>query len=155
MTHVSSPNPWLVVLCVFGSFAAGPLIGIFISHGVAPGSEIASLVSPLAFVAVFAGGMALWFGIGAAGMVGGAALRIVRPGGRGRAKAPSALPTGSGAFVPLGVGLGLIAGVIVGWVPQSTSFLGSFASHIAAGVAYGGGLRALARRGYLPFPEPE
>jgi hypothetical protein len=155
MTPIPSRSPWIQVISVFASFAAGPGLGSFVAHRTAPGSEFAQFVSPVAFALVFVGGLVLWFGIGVVAVVGKALFRLARGRSDWRTGQHAETPTGYGAFVALGVVFGLLAGVVVGFVPQATSFLGSCAVHVAAGGAYGGALYALARHGYLPFAEPE
>lgn len=154
---VPTRSPALVLASVVASFAGGPALGAFVAHWSAPGSELAQVVSPLAFALAFAGGLMLWFGIGALSVVHGALRRGLR--GRGNRRRPSRpatqrIPPGYGVFLPVALGLGLLAGVIGGLVPQAASFWLSCAAHLAAGAAYGSALRALARHGYLPFPEP-
>jgi hypothetical protein len=147
----------LVLASVLASFAGGPALGVAVAHWAAPGSEFAQVVSPFAFALAFMGGILLWFGIGVAAVVGSALQRLLRGGWDRRRRSPLAtqsVPPGHGAFLPLALGAGLLAGAVVGLVPESTSFWLSCAAHVAAGAAYGGSLRALARRGYLPFPEP-
>jgi len=135
----------------------GPVLGATVAHWVAPGSEIAQAVSPFAFALAFVGGLLLWFGFGVVSAVAKGLYRLLR--GRWRLPAPMSpgtelVPSGYGGFLPVGLCLGLVAGVVAGLVPQSTSFWGACAAHVAAGGAYGGLLRGLARHGYLPFPEP-
>ncbi len=158
MHSVLTRNPLLVLACLLVSFASAPALGMAVAHWAAPGSEIAQFVSPLAMILAFIGGMTLWFGIGVVTVVGGALGRLVRGRAQWRQKSSGGaafIPPGHGAFLPLGLGLGLLAGVIVGLLPQSRSFWASCAAHLVTGVAYGGLLQALARHGYLPFPEPE
>jgi len=139
------------------SFAGGPALGVFVAHWAAPGSELAQLVSPLAFALAFVGGLMVWFGIGVVAVVASTLYQLLR--GRWHSRRPplaatEIVPPGYGAFLPLALGFGLVAGVVAGLVPQSTSLWLSCVEHLAAGAAYGGVLRALARHGYLPFPEP-
>lgn len=157
MPSVPARSPALVVATVFASFAGGPALGMVVAQGVAPGSELAQGVSPLAFVLTFVGGMLLWFGVGAVTWVGGAIRRLFRgrrPGDRSPSSDRVIVPPGYGAFLPLALGFGLLAGVVAGLVPQASSFWLALGAHLAAGAVYGGALRALARHGYLPFPEP-
>jgi hypothetical protein len=150
-------NPLLILASVLVSFAGGPALGIAVAHWAAPGSELAQIVSPLAFALAFVGGLMLWFGIGVVAVVGSALYRLLRGRWRWHRRSSSSaefVPPGYGAFLPLALGLGLLAGVVVGLVPDSISFWLSCAAHVTAGAAYGGLLRALARNGYLPFPEP-
>jgi hypothetical protein len=111
----------------------------------------------MAFVLAFVGGLLLWFGIGLVAVVGNALYRVLRGSWHWRRRSASAtqfVPPGYGAFLPLGLGFGFLAGVIAGLVPQSPSFWLACSAHVTAGAVYGGALRALARHGYLPFPEP-
>lgn len=154
---VPARSPALVLVTVFASFAGGPALGIAVAHGVAPGSELAQFVSPLAFVLAFVSGLLLWFGVGAVTLVGGAVRRLLGGRGDGNPRPPSdrvIVPPGYGAFLPLALGFGLLAGFVAGLVPQASSFWLACGAHLAAGAAYGAALRALARHGYLPFPEP-
>ena len=157
MPSVPSRRPALILVSVFASFAGGPVLGSFVAHMAAPGSELAQIVSPLAFALAFVGGLMLWFGIGFLSVVGNALDRLLR--GRWRSRTPSPtgtefVPPGYGAFLPLALGSGLLAGMVAGLVPESRSFWLSCAAHLTVGAAYGGALRSLARHGYLPFPEP-
>jgi len=152
-----SRNPFVILASVFASFVGGPALGVAVAHWSAPGSELAQFVSPLAFALAFVAGLMLWFGLGVFSVLADALYRLLR--GRWRVRRPSPpatefVPPGYGAFLPVALGFGLLAGVVAGLVPQSTSFWSSCATHVAAGAAYGGLLRSLARHGYLPFPEP-
>jgi hypothetical protein len=150
-------HPVVVLTTVFAAFAGGPALGTLVAHSVAPGSELVQIVSPMAFVLAFVGGLLLWFGIGLVAVVGNALYRVLRGGWHWRRRSASAtqfVPPGYGAFLPLGLGFGFLAGVIAGLVPQSSSFWLACSAHVIAGAVYGGALRALARHGYLPFPEP-
>jgi hypothetical protein len=157
LPSVPRRSPALALVGVFGAFAAGPALGVFVAHWTAPGSELAQLVSPLAFALAFAGGLVSWFGIGVVSVVGSALVALLR-GRWGRRRTPAAkvsVPPGYGAFLPVAMGFGLVAGVVAGLVPQASSFWLPCAAHLVAGALYGGALRALARHGVLPFPEPE
>ena len=151
-------HPALVLLSVLACFAGGPVLGVAVAHWAAPGSELAQFVSPLAFALSFAGGLVLWFGVGVVTVVGRGLPRLLS-GRRRRARtaappAAATIPPGHGSFLPLALAFGLLAGIVAGSVPQASSFWFSCAAHLVAGAAYGTALRALARRGYLPFPEP-
>jgi hypothetical protein len=157
LPSVPARHPALVVATVFASFACGPALGISVAQGVAPGSELAQFVSPLAFVLTFVAGMLLWFGVGAVTLVGGALRRLFRGRGEGSPLPPPdrvVVPPGYGAVLPLALGFGVVAGGVAGIVSQASSFWLACGAHLAAGAAYGSALRALARHGYLPFPEP-
>jgi hypothetical protein len=157
LPSVPSRSPALILMSAFASFAGGPALGCFVADWAAPGSELAQLVSPLAFTLAFVGGLMLWLGIGVLSVVSGALYRLVRGHRHWRLRSPSAtafVPPGYGLFLPLALGFGLAAGVVAGLVPQAISFWLSCAAHLIAGAAYGGALRALARHGYLPFTEP-
>lgn len=156
MRSVRRPHPLLQVACCFAGFAGGPALGIGVAHWVAPGSELAQIVSPLAFALAFAAGLLAWFGLGFVATVGGALVRMLRGRWRWRAGPPASellVPPGYAVFLPLGIALGLAAGSLVG-VATDASLLRACAAYAAAGAAYGASLRALAHRGYLPFPEP-
>jgi len=152
-----SRNLLLILASVVVAFAGGPALGALVAHWAAPGSEVAQIVSPLAFALAFAIGLMLWFGIGVAATLGSTLYRLLR--GRSQWRRPSLgamemVPPGYGAFLPLGGGLGFLAGTVAGLVPRSVSFWVACVAHVAAGAAYGVALRTLARHGYLPFPEP-
>jgi hypothetical protein len=157
LPSVPSRNPFAVLASVLAAFVGGPALGASVAHWAAPGSELAQVVSPLAFALAFAAGLMLWFGIGVVSVVGKALHRVLRGRWHWRRSSPSAsgfVPPGYGAFLPVAVVCGLLAGAVAGLVPQSTSFWSACAAHAVAGAVYGGALRALARHGYLPFPEP-
>lgn len=139
-----------------GSLLGGPLLGIALVRCLAPGSHAAEVASFLAFPAALALGLASWLGLGVAAVVL-AALRELARGRLPRAPADAAdrlaVPPGHAAFVVWSVTLALAAGVVAGFSAR-TPFVATVALYAAAGLAYGLALRALARRGYLPFPEP-
>lgn len=73
-------RPVVVLTTVFAAFAGGPALGILVAHSVAPGSELLQIVSPMALVLVFVGGLLLWFGIGLVAVVGNALYHALRGG---------------------------------------------------------------------------
>lgn len=141
------------IACLVG----GPLLGTLVARVAAPGSDTAQWLSPLALALAFVAGLLLWFGVGVVSVVGGAVWRLLT--GRFRASAPDPsrelVPPGYGAFLPLSVGSGVLAGLVAAWTCDASPGWIVAASHIAAGAAYGLSVRALAHHGYLPFPEPE
>jgi hypothetical protein len=146
-----------VLASVLAAFCAGPALGMAVAHGTAPGSELAQITSPLAFALAFAGGLMLWFGVGVVSVAGQALYRLLRGTWRRQRTAPGVevlVPPGHGAFLPLALLCGLLAGLVAGVVPESKSFLGACAAHLAVGSGYGLLLRVLAQEGLLPFPEP-
>ncbi len=155
MRTVPERSPWLVFLASAGCLVSGPLLGALLARGAAPGSETAQFVSPVLFFLAFLAGVLLWFAVGVAGLVGGGLWRLLR--GRIPSKLDSSeelVPPGYGAFVPVGAGLGLVAGAIAAFTSETGSVFWICGAHLLAGIAYGAGLRALAHHGYLPFPEP-
>lgn len=158
VTSAPARHPALVLASAFASFAGGPVLGALVAHWAAPGSELAQLVSPLAFALAFVGGLMLWLGVGVLSLVGRALYGLMRGRRQWRRRSRQAAgspPPGSGAFLPLALGFGLLAGVVAGLAPQSISFWLACGGHLLVGAAYGAALRALARNGYLPLPEPE
>jgi hypothetical protein len=152
-----SRNPAFVLAGVLVALLGGPILGAIVAHLTAPGSELAQTTSPLAFVLTFVGGMLLWFGVGVLSMIGDLLHRLLR--GRWRTPRPThdaetLVPAGHGAFLPLSLVLGALAGLVAGLASETGSFFMAFAIHLAAGGGYGALLRGMARQGYLPFPEP-
>jgi hypothetical protein len=64
-----------------------------------------------------------------------------------------AVPPGHFAFVAWSLVLATLAGCVAGFASH-LPFPVTVAVYAASGLAYGLALRALARRGHLPFPEP-
>lgn len=152
MRIVPARSPWARLSATFGAFALGPLLAIGIGAATTPDSRVIQMLAPFAFAIVFAGGLMVWLGVGAAVMVArllrrGRALPNSRPG-------EEAVPPGYRAFVVLGVMAGAVVGVVAG-LATALGFVGGIALWVAAGWAYGGALWAAAHHGYLPFPEAE
>ncbi|MCA9503140.1 MAG: hypothetical protein KC616_08650 [Myxococcales bacterium] len=149
--HRSAPSQ---LLAVFGSFAAGPIVGIRLADALAPDSTVAQLAAALGFCLTFVGGLLLWFGLGLFGIV---RTMWRRRGGRvQRADGVKGVlvPPGYRSFVVLGLLLPPTTGLLVGLLSTSPLLL-CMAIFTMAGLLYGICLRALAHHGYLPFPEPE
>jgi hypothetical protein len=151
----SDVSPVAQVLAVFGSFAAGPLIGVILGRAFAPGSLAADAAGAFALPLAFVAGMVAWFGLGFAHAVLHLLVWLVRREPREALRARAgAIPTGYGAFVPISIAAGAAAGLVTG-IAAPGSFALPFLAWILAGAAYGFALRRLAALGYLPFPDPE
>lgn len=139
-----------------GALFGGPLLGIGLASLVAPGSNAAGLASFFAFGGAFVLGMLSWLGLGVAAVLLAALRELVRgrlPEAPPDAAARVVVPPGHVAFVVWAPLLATLAGCVAG-VASRGHFLATVALYAAGGLAYGVALRALARRGYLPFPEP-
>ena len=155
MRTVPERSPWLVFACSALCLVSGPLLGSTLARSAAPASETAQFVSPVAFFLAFLGGVLIWFAFGVVGLVGGGLWRLLRRGLPSRLDASSELvPPGYGAFVPMGVLLGAVAGVWAALTSDGGSLAWIGGLHLVVGALYGLALRALAHHGYLPFPEP-
>jgi hypothetical protein len=146
----------LGVASLVGALLAGPVLGNGLASWLAPGSHVAQVAGFAAFPLAFALGMVSWLGLGVAAVVVTALRQLVRgrlPQAPPDAAERLAVPPGHAAFVVWSASLATLAGVVVG-LASSASVVGAVAVFAAAGLAYGIALRALARHGYLPFPEP-
>ena len=100
MLLVPERSPVAILGSIVGAFCAGPLLGIVVAQWTSPGSQLAQLTSPLAFALIFAGGLALWFGVGFVSVVArsctdccaGAGDRVGGPRAAGLRGLPSARP---------------------------------------------------------------
>lgn len=148
-------SPLAQVLAVFGSFAAGPLLGMVLARAFAPGSFAADAVGAFALPLAFVAGMFAWFGLGFAHAIFHLLVWLVRREPREALRARAGvIPAGYGAFVPISIAAGTAAGLVTG-IAAPGSFARPLLAWILAGAAYGFTLRRLAALGYLPFPEPE
>jgi hypothetical protein len=142
---------------LLGAFFAAPAIGLALAMTVAPESRAAEIASFLAFPAALFLGLVAWLGVGVASVVlaaVGALLRGRLPAAPAEGADRVAVPPGHAAFVVCSVALAVFAGIVAG-LTSTASFAAATAVYGGAGLGYGWSLRALARHGYLPFPEPE
>jgi hypothetical protein len=156
MRVVEERSRWLQIVAVFGGFFIGPFVALRVAMRLVPESDLVQTIGVLAFAAVFAGGAAIWLGLGLAAVV----VRFFASLVRGRPPAPEALgsndrlvPPGYRAFVVLGLGAGLAVGVLAG-VATELSLPVATATWTLLGLGYGLLLWAAAHHGYLPF-DPE
>ena len=155
MTDTPKRPTSLLVLSFFGSFVSGPILGVALACLAAPKSTLAAGLGMFVFPVSFALGLQAWLGLAIVTAMIQLVRRLTagepwRPTGR----AIAAVPSGSFAFVPISVGLGLLAGVFIGVLPDTHSLVGTVLLYTSAGAIYGMAVWQLARRGYLPFPEP-
>lgn len=133
-------------------FLGGPLIGSTLADWLVPDSAVAVALSffvlPLAMVAGFYG----WIGLALVTLLGRLARRVLRGKAREAAVA-GGVPPGSFVFVPTAAAAMGIAGIACGLLPSSTGFFRVTLAYAACGAAYGALLHALARAGYLQFPD--
>jgi hypothetical protein len=143
------------MLSMLGAFGSGPLLGIGLARLLASGSFLAESIGMFAFPLAFVVGLQAWLGFAIFAAVAGFGRRLFskQPAQHTRPSATAA-PPGSFVFVPLSVGAGLLAGLVVGLVSETHALMTSVLLYVAAGTFYGGVVWQLARSGYLPFPEP-
>ena len=148
----SSTTFGMLVSC----FASGPLLGLLLSRVLAPGSELAEVVSIFAFPSGYFVALLAWLGFGVLAVALGTLRSLLRgrkPGSSEPGSGDVIVPPGAGAFVIFGSLFAAGAGVIAAASSERSALL-VMATYLAAGLGYGWALRALAYRGYLPFPEP-
>ena len=141
---------WLVALSLVVAFGAGPILGMWLAHVLAPGSMVADATGMFAFPLAFAAGLQAWLGFA----IFSAVLHLFRR--RARQTLPTRgpdVPPGSFVFVPLCITAGLVAGLVVGWMSDTQTMLTSLMAHVSVGALYGAAVWRLARSGYLPFPD--
>jgi hypothetical protein len=141
------------MLSMLGVFGSGPLLGIGLARLLAPGSFVAESIGMFAFPLAFVVGLQAWLGFAIFAAVAGFGRRLLSKK-LAQHTGPSAAPPGSFVFVPLSVGAGLLAGIVVGLVSETHALMTSVLLYVAAGIVYGSVVWQLARSGYLPFPEP-
>ena len=140
---------------MFGSFAAGPLLGLVLGRAFAPESFAADVAGTFALPLAFLAGMVAWFGLGFAQAIFRLIAWLIRRESREALRARAGeIPSGYGAFVPISTAAGAAAGLVTGIAAPGSFALPSLA-WLVTGAAYGLALRRLAALGYLPFPEPE
>lgn len=157
MRTVPPRPPLLRLATACGALVAGPLMGVQLGRGIAPGSEVAEVVGVLAFAIPFLGGLLLWLGTGVLAV----ALSALRSLLRGRPPGPPGLRPGD-LLVPPGyrwfpvlAGVSSAAGGLLVAAASSATLLAALVGYLGLGLAYGLALQTLAHHGYLPFPEPE
>jgi hypothetical protein len=149
----------LLAALLFGGMAIG--LGIALAFG--GGSVGAIVVGFLALPLAFGLAMTAWRSILAAWLMGGLARSIIRSRGSeerfradvtrsmAAARASGVLP-GTWVFVPVTAAVGVAAGLAMAIAAEGDR-LAAGGLILAASIAYGVGLRRLARRGLLPIPE--
>ncbi|HVR42942.1 MAG TPA: hypothetical protein VMS56_05795 [Thermoanaerobaculia bacterium] len=153
----------LLALLLFGGMA----LGQWLAGRAAPGSILADLIGFLTFPLCLGIGMTLWYQIAFA-VVWTRLLRALVRAARGtgdRERAfreavvaelrdlPREAPPGTWVFVPVSLGISLVAGALVGLAPAAESFIMPVILFGTYGLAYGVLLRWLAVTGRLPIPE--
>jgi len=153
-----------VVITILATLVGGALVGRLLAGLFAPGSDLADTVGVLVFPFCLGGGYTAWRGFGAAIVM----PRVARMLFTSRSRAEFAQRLGEAApelvhrmmrytivFVPISLAGGLIAGSIVAVVADTQSRFVIVGTFTLVGAAYGFILRALANRGYLPFPDED
>jgi hypothetical protein len=140
----------------FGVFFGGAPLGMAVARVVAPGSDVAQIVSFLVLPLALVTGIQLWLGAAIVLLVPRFIRAVRRREWRSEVATPAAeihaVPPGHAAFVVTGTAWGVVAGLVVGLVPSASSFPGAACAFAVLGLCYGLLTRALARRGLLPFP---
>jgi hypothetical protein len=137
-------------------FLGGGLAGLALAVWLAPDSGIAAAAGLLALPAAFVAGLYVWLGLALITTL----IRLILPR-RGAVARPETLAAardprrGSGAFLPFSVLAALAAGLIVGVLPSSRSFLLSITCFLALGIAYGRLLAGSVRSGRIPSPDAD
>jgi len=141
-----------ILLIVF--FGAGGL-GLGLAKLLAPESHLAAFVSFLFLPFALILGFHAWLGLAVLILIPRLFIRLLRGAGAVSQtnRRGDVIPPGRVAFLPTASGVGLVAGVLVGIVSSTHGFWFVLAIYWAVGTIYGGVLWALARSGYLPFPE--
>jgi hypothetical protein len=148
-------RPLVLMVSMLGAFGSGPLLGTGLACLLAPDSFVAEGIGMFAFPLAFVLGLQAWLGLAIFSAVLHAGRRLFSKQLRRSLTGSSVVvPPGSFVFVPLSVGAGLLAGIVVGLVSDTHALLTSVLLFVAAGALYGAVVWQLARSGYLPFPEP-
>jgi hypothetical protein len=149
---------WITIPLLFLLFLGGAVLGMSLAERLAPESFVAAFVGlfmlPLAFIL----GMQFWLGLALLGAIGHG-LRYLLGRARGSTArlprtASSTIPPGSVAFFPIAALSGGVGGLITASVASRAGFLAVVLTYSVIGMAYGLLCWQLARRGWLPFPEP-
>lgn len=135
-------------------FGAG-LLGSQLARAMAPGSGLAELVSFLAFPAAFMGGIFAWAGAALPAVIRGLVRLLIlrgRVATSTRAATEPVIVPGSFAFLPVALLLTGAAGLVVGVLSSTRSFVAVLGLYLLIGAGYGSLCWRLARSGILPFP---
>ena len=157
MTSATLRSAWKTVPTTFSLFLGGGIVGAELAHRLAPGSMFASFLSLMTLPLAFAAGMYKWLGFAVVSAVLEWFDRLARAAfftNAPRQTGSEAVPPGTIAFIPAALAATGGCGVIVGMV-GSTSFFDAIGIYLVVGLIYGVLCWSLARKGFIPFPEPE
>lgn len=138
------PSAGVQMLTLLVCFLGGPIGSVYLTHWVAPTSELVPAMAGLLTGAVLFFGFFFWLGL--------AFLSLFTRSGRNRVHT-GLPPKGTTGFVWTGVIAGLLLGLATGIVSERLGFFAAFGLLFGAQAAYGYLLHRLARAGYLPFIE--
>jgi hypothetical protein len=157
MTSSTLRSAWKTVPTTFALFLGGGIVGAEMAHRLAPGSMFASFLSLMTLPLAFAAGMYKWLGFSVVAAVLEWFDRLAHVAFFRNAPRPAgneAVPPGTIAFIPAALAATGGCGVIVGMV-SSSSFISTIGIYLVIGLIYGVLCWSLARKGFIPFPEPE
>lgn len=154
MNVVRRRSEGVQALTLVGVFILGPLLGIALASVVAPQSGVVGMVSALTFPLVAFGGLMAWLGLAVLSLLLDLLMCLLRREWPDRAGADEfVVPRGHGAFLWMGLGGGVLAGLIAGAASVTWPLFAATLAYALVGVVYGALLDRLARAGWLPFPD--
>jgi hypothetical protein len=117
-------RPIRLMLSILGAFGSGPFLGIGLARLLAPGSFVAESIGMFAFPLAFIVGLQAWLGLAIFAAIVGLGRRLLsKQPWRWTTPGVVGVPPGSFVFVPLSVGAGLLAGLVVGLVSDTHALL--------------------------------
>ena len=150
-TPQSAPPPSvaLQVVALAVLFLGGGVAGDWLATRLAPDSFVARFFGLFALPLAFASGLQSWVGFAIA-------IALWRTITRGPAtpeeRRAQRVPSGSIVFVPIAVGFGGAAGLMIGLLGSAVGLLLTLGVYLLLGLGYGTACWLCARAGYLPFP---
>jgi hypothetical protein len=144
------PSKLLSFFLTLGFFFGGAALGAALASWCAPKSALATVTSFLAFPLAMFLGFPAW--------LGSAFITLIfnwthRRKSNEMQRAGAFIPPGSWVFLPVSLGVIVVAGLIVAIVAERTSFFGTLGIYTIFAAAYGAGMWRAARTGLLPFPD--
>ena len=155
MHEVPRRNALIAVIILAMAFFGAAGVGLTLAATLAPESQVASVISFLFLPAALIIGFNAWLGLAILILVPQLIARILH---RGSIRPPidsrrEVVPPGAWVFLPISSAIGLLGGIVVGFLTDTHQGWFIALSYWWVGTAYGATLWFLARTGYLPFPD--